>query len=251
MTYFAMSHYLIPEWPCPDHIKCASTLRFGGHSDGALQGFNLSPREPEQREAVLANRQQLREELALPNEPLWLHQVHGNHVIQADRFLNSPTPVAADASFTRIPGVVCSVLTADCLPVLLCNQQGTQVAAVHAGWRGLAAGILENAVAEFENPNQILAWLGPAIGPTAFEVGEEVRSEFLRFDTKAAIAFTPKCAGKWLADLYLLAKQRLQQQGVSQIYGGNFCTYTDTERFYSYRRKENVNGRMATLIYIV
>ncbi len=245
-----MSHYLIPEWPCPAQVKSAFTLRFGGHSDGDQHGFNLSAREPEQRESVLANRQQLKQELALPNDPIWLHQVHGNRVVQADLFLTSLTPIEADAAYTKVPGVVCSVLTADCLPVLLCDNQGEQVAAVHAGWRGLASGILENTLAEFTAPQQVLAWLGPAIGPTAFEVGEDVRTAFLTENPDAAIAFIPHHAGKWLADLYLLAKQRLHQQGVSQIYGGNFCTYTDIERFYSYRRKENVNGRMASLIYI-
>lgn len=261
-----MTHYLTPHWPAPPHIHACTSLRFGGHSSGPYSSFNLSSREPDDPQAVHSNRQQLRQELELTREPAWLQQVHGTEVIRAETVLafeitlrdgekhaSSEQTVAplADASFTSEPNVICAVLTADCLPLLLCNRQGTQVAAVHAGWRGLLAGVIEATLAQLAGAREDwLAWLGPAIGPTAFEVGDEVREAFMAKNSQASTAFQPLNPGKWLGNIYLLAQQRLEQQGITQIYGGGLCTYSDAQRFFSYRRDNGITGRMATLIHI-
>lgn len=256
-----MSHYLTPNWPAPPCIKAYTSLRFGGHSCDPYTSFNLSIREKDDPQAVNANRQQLREELELTREPSWLTQVHGTQVIRAEMvspFETAPSASSgqmvaplADASFTSEPNVACVVLTADCLPLLLCNQQGTQVAAVHAGWRGLLAGVIETTLSHLAGTkDDWLAWLGPAIGPTAFEVGDEVREAFTTQNGNANAAFQPIGKGRWLANIYLLAQQRLEQQGITQIYGGEFCTYSEVQSFFSYRRDNGITGRMATLIYI-
>ncbi|HVV68801.1 MAG TPA: peptidoglycan editing factor PgeF [Gammaproteobacteria bacterium] len=243
-----MLHYLFPNWPAPAHIKACTSLRFDGVSEGPYASFNLG-KGGDSPEAVIANRQRLMAELNLIHEPVWLKQVHGTHAIQADTMHAQSTE--ADASFTSVPNIVCAVITADCLPLLLCNTAGDQVAAIHAGWRGLAAGIIENTLSHLKQPqDQWLAWLGPAIGPSMFEVGEEVRQAFLQHDPKAQTAFKAKSHDKWLADLYALAKQRLHACGVSRIYGGGFCTYSDASRFYSYRRGQGKTGRMASLIWL-
>ena len=196
--------------------------------------------------AVAENRLRLGVGLALPAEPRWLTPVHGSVIAGAD---NAPG-CEADGSYSDRPGVVCAVLTADCLPVLLCDRAGREVAAVHAGWRGLAGGVIEAALDRFSAKTaDILAWLGPAIGPDAFEVGDEVREAFLADDPAAASAFRATRPGHWLADLYALARLRLARRGVTAVYGGGLCTYTDAERFYSFRR-EPVTGRMASLIWI-
>ncbi|OGO75683.1 MAG: hypothetical protein A2203_09640, partial [Chromatiales bacterium RIFOXYA1_FULL_46_5] len=181
----------------------------------------------------------------------WLNQVHGTHCVLLEQTDFSAGSVTADASTTKTKGVVSVVLTADCLPVLFCDAAGTQVAAAHAGWRGLVDGVLEQTLAQFTDPTTVMAWLGPAIGPTAFEVGDEVRLAFIEKDAKADAAFiaVPDKTGKWLADLYQLAALRLANAGVSQIYGGGFCTYTDAQGFYSYRR-DGQTGRMASCIWI-
>jgi YfiH family protein len=197
--------------------------------------------------AVAVNRRLLVEALNLPSEPRWLEQVHGIRVAGRDW---SPG-CAADAAVTDQPGEVCVVMTADCLPVLLCNRAGTRVAVAHAGWRGLAAGVLERSVAAFpDDPAEVMAWLGPAIGPDAFEVGEEVRRAFCANDPGAAVAFEPSVrSGHWLADLYALARRRLGACGVTAVYGGGECTYGDAERFFSFRR-DGTTGRMATLVWL-
>lgn len=185
---------------------------------------------------------------ALPSEPRWLSQVHGTHCVAAE---TAKTDEEADASVARAPGCVCAVLTADCLPVLLCDDQGQVVAAAHAGWRGLAAGVIEATLAAMAVPGQrVLAWLGPAIGPCCFEVGADVVTAFVGGDTGAADAFRPIGDGKWLCDLYALARRRLAALGVERVSGGDFCTFSDVDRFYSYRR-EKQTGRMASLIWIV
>ena len=195
--------------------------------------------------AVARNRELLR--AFLPAEPKWLKQIHGTAVANADILQDA---VEADAAVAFKPGAVCAVLTADCLPVLFCDRQGTRVAAAHAGWRGLAAGVLEASVAAMQcDPADIMVWLGPAIGPQAFEVGEEVREAFVRDLPAAAAAFVPGQPGKWQADIYVIARLRLARAGVSQIYGGGLCTYTDAGRFYSYRR-DKATGRMASLIWL-
>lgn len=195
---------------------------------------------------MAARRAELRRHL--PGEPVWLSQVHGTRCVEAEA---SAPGVEADASVARTPGVVCAVLSADCLPILLCDEAGCAVGAVHAGWRGLAAGVLEAAVAAMAIPGErLLAWLGPAIGPTAFEVGDEVRAAFVTDDPAAADAFVAGRPGKWGCDLYALARRRLRARGVERVFGGRFCTFSEAGRFYSYRR-EGVTGRMASLIWTV
>jgi YfiH family protein len=197
---------------------------------------------------VLHNRQLLRERLGLTQEPFWLSQVHGNRVVAASAM---STGVAADASYSRETGLACVVMTADCLPVVLCDRQGTVVAAAHAGWRGLAAGVLEATLAAMEvQPEELLAWLGPAIGSNAFEVGDEVREVFVDDHPGSAVCFAANSNGRWLANLVELARQRLQALGVRWIYGGHWCTFADSRRFFSHRRDRGRTGRMASLIWL-
>jgi YfiH family protein len=241
-----MLKFIRPNWPAPAHVRTYSTTRIGGHSKPPYHELNLADHVGEET-AVAANRALLVQCLNLPSVPVWLKQVHGIHVVTA-----TPDHIncAADASIATKPGQVCVVLTADCLPVLFCDRAGRCVAAAHAGWRGLAGGILEATLQRFSVPTQdILVWLGPAIGPQVFEVGKEVRAAFVDYLPQAEEAFTPTRDGHWLADLYLLARQRLAHQGVTAVFGGDFCTYTDIKRFYSYRR-DKVTGRMASLIYL-
>lgn len=238
---------ITPNWPAPPQVKAYTTTRHGGVSHPPYDSFNLAEHVGDDAQAIANNRAILAETLKLPTEPIWLNQVHGTQAIAAQpTYFNC----SADATYTNQLGQVCVVLTADCLPVLVCDRHGTTVAAAHAGWRGLAAGILEATLQHFQVPAQdILVWLGPAIGPQVFEVGDEVRTTFIQVLPSAQSAFTPSRPGHWLANLYHLAQQRLSQQGVTHIYGGDFCTYTDPERFYSYRR-DKVTGRMASLIWL-
>ena len=228
-------------------MKSVITTRHGGVSHEGYASFNLADHVGDDPEAVKYNRKQLRVDLELPTEPCWLQQVHGTRVINA----GSPVEgLEADGSFALQPGVVCAVMTADCLPVLLSDREGTRVAALHAGWRGLAAGILEQGVEVLGvSPEQLLAYLGPAIGPQAFEVGDEVRQDFFDHDPKAAEAFKPAGSGKWMADIYLLARQRLNARGLENIHGGQRCTFLEEADFFSYRR-DRTCGRMASLIWI-
>jgi YfiH family protein len=207
--------------------------------------MNLGDHVGDTFSAVKHNRQLLKP--LLPSEPIWLKQVHGIEVIDAAHAVGA---AQADASISRHPGVVCVVMTADCLPVLLCDEQGTVVAAVHAGWRGLCEGIIEQTVRHMNVPSQqLMAWMGPAIGPHAFEVGDEVRTAFVSHLAESATAFVPGIPGKWLADIYQLARLRLQALGIPRIFGGERCTYTEHNQFFSYRR-EGITGRMASLIWI-
>jgi YfiH family protein len=239
--------FIRPEWPAPPRVKACVTTRRGGVSDSPYDSFNLAEHVGDTASAVAANRRRLHEALALPTEPRWLAQVHGTTVLPA---ASAGPGCEADASFTTRPGVVCAVLTADCLPVLLCDRGGGVIAVAHAGWRGLAAGVLEASVAALGLPGEsLLAWLGPAIGPGAFEVGDEVREAFMALEPSAQAAFRPSPSGRWLADLYALARQRLAMCGVHAVYGGDYCTYTDAARFYSYRR-DGRTGRMATLMWL-
>lgn len=240
-----MTDWIIPDWPAPASVRALVTTRDGGVSDGPYASMNLATHVGDDPAAVAENRRRLRDRI--PAEPSWLSQVHGVAVVRAEC---AAEDAEADAAFTRQKGRACAVLTADCLPVLLCNDAGTVVCAAHAGWRGLAGGVIESAVrAMDEPPARLLAWLGPAIGPQAFEVGAEVRAAFLAHAPAAAAAFVPKANGKWLADLYRLAGQRLGALGVSRVFGGGFCTYHETARFYSFRR-EKTTGRMASLIWM-
>lgn len=236
---------ITPGWPAPPNVHAAATTRQGGVSQPPYNSLNLGDHVGDDPAAVAENRRRLREALALPAEPRWLNQVHGVCAVDAT---DVAAPCKADASISRQPGVVCAVLTADCLPLLLCDRVGTRVAAVHAGWRGLLDGIVETTVAQLGS-DELLAWLGPAIGPAAFEVGDEVRDAFISADTTASEAFIPSPGGRWLADIYALARGRLHRAGVDAIYGGEHCTYTEAERFYSYRR-DGVTGRMASLVWL-
>lgn len=238
---------IIPDWPVAANVKAVTTTRTGGVSQQPYQGLNLGLHVGDKAEDVQRNRQLLQQQLGLDESPAWLNQIHSSRVLVLDAPL--ATVPDADGSYTRETGIACTVMTADCLPVLLCDKAGTQVAAVHAGWRGLADGIIEAALEKFTVPaGQILAWMGPAIGPDAFEVGGEVREQFVAAMPQAEQAFRPH-GNKWLADLYLLARQRLQQFGVTEIYGGESCTFGEPEQFYSYRR-DGVTGRQASLIWL-
>jgi YfiH family protein len=240
--------FIEPNWPAPKHIKAYTSLRTGGVSQMPYDQFNLGDHVGDDAHKVAANREILKKTLQLPNDPIWIQQVHGVDVVAA-------TPEnkerAADASFTNENQQICAVLTADCLPILLCDRKGTHVAAIHAGWRGLLNGVIETTLATMNlDTHEILAWLGPAIGPNHFEVGNEVRDAFLNHNSEASTAFKPSPNQRWMADLYALARMRLAKQGITAIYGGDYCTYTDANLFYSYRRDGGKTGRMATLIWI-
>lgn len=237
---------IIPDWPAPASVRALTTTRHGGVSLPPYDSLNLGDHVGDEPLAVAENRRRLCVGAGLPGEPRWLSQVHGTGCCDATLV---PTGTEADAQFATRPGVVCAVLTADCLPLLLCDAGGTRVAAVHAGWRGLLNGVIENSIQAMGAGSELLAWLGPAIGPGAFEVGEEVRHAFVTHAPRAAAAFAPAGAGKWRADIYRLAHQRLAACGISRVYGGEFCTYSDSERFYSYRR-DGQTGRLASLIWL-
>ena len=238
---------LVPDWPAPAGVRAAVTTRRGGVSEPPHGSLNLGARTADDPEAVAENRRRLRRALGLPEEPRWMAQVHGTAVVRAEAVERDATE--ADAAVTGERGIVCAVLTADCLPVLLCDDRGQAVAAAHAGWRGLAAGVLERTVAAMPvSPARLLAWLGPAIGPEAFEVGTEVREAFLAAAPGATVAFRPSPAGRWPADLPRLARRRLTACGVERIHGVGLCTCTDAARFHSHRR-DGPSGRMASLIW--
>lgn len=239
--------WLVPEWPAPSAVRACVTTRAGGVSEGPYASLNLAEHVGDVPDHVAENRRRLIAALHLPAMPLWLGQVHGTAAVNA---VTAKPGCEGDASHADRPGAVCAALTADCLPVLLCDTGGKRVAAVHAGWRGLLGGVIENAVLALHRPgSQLLAWLGPAIGPRAFEVGEEVRAAFIAEDPAAAAEFAPSPAGRWLADIYGLARRRLARVHVEAIYGGHWCTVSDAARFYSYRR-DGVTGRMASLIWL-
>lgn len=245
------AEWITPDWPAAPHVRAVSTTRHGGIGEGSYASLNLSDYVGDAIDTVAHNRARLMQTLRMPSPPRWLRQVHGTRVLRVDASPQNETPPEADASVTQAGGVVCVVQTADCLPVLLCDRGGTTVAAVHAGWRGLAQGVIDAALAQLQVPNdQVLAWLGPAIGPAAFEVGDDVRDVFLAADENTAVAFHQRAAGKWQADLYQLARLRLQRLGVANVYGGGWCTVTERERFFSYRRDGAKTGRMATLIWL-
>jgi YfiH family protein len=239
--------FIVATWPAPANVKALTTTRRGGASIGAYASFNLGDHVGDDPGAVARNRSTLRETLALAAEPSWLKQVHGIDVIEAGF---GETGMVADGSYTAMMGAVCAVLTADCLPVFLCDRAGSKVALLHAGWRGLASGIVEAGVLAMRTAGEdLLAWLGPAIGPDAYQVGEDVRAAFAGHDAAAAAAFHPDGAGKWLADVYALARARLMAMGVTAVYGGEHCTFGERERFFSYRR-DGATGRMASLIWL-
>jgi YfiH family protein len=238
--------FIEPDWPVPASVRAAVTTRLGGVSAGRYATLNLATHVGDDPDAVAENRRRLRAALALPSEPFWLAQVHGREVA----ILPGPMPARADAAVTFGQGVVCAVLVADCLPVLLAGRRGDRVGIAHAGWRGLAAGVVEATVRALgARPDELVAWLGPCIGPQAFEVGPEVRAAFLAQDAEAAQDFRAGGAGKFLADLAGLARRRLAACGLREIHGGGLCTHADPARFFSYRR-DGETGRMAALIWL-
>ena len=237
-------NWLTPDWPAPASVRACVTTREGGVSEAPFDSLNLGDHVDDRPEAVAENRRRLTDHFSI--KPAWLQQVHGIAVVHAD-----PGIVATgDASWTATPGIACAAMTADCLPALFCNRAGTRVAAAHAGWRGLAAGVLEATLDSLDVPAaEVLVWLGPAIGPKAFEVGPEVREVFINQLPEAESAFVPSLnAGKFMADIYKLARLRLAVRGVTAVYGGDFCTVTDP-RFFSYRRASRT-GRFASLVWL-
>ena len=234
-----------PDWPAPTQVRAWFSQRTGGISRDAYASLNLAAQVGDEQERVSENRRRLSTELELPGEPQWLEQVHGNRIVNLDDAWEGQ----ADGAVTGRPGVVCAVLTADCLPVLIAARSGARVAAVHAGWRGLLHGVLPAALAAMATPPaDNLAWLGPCIGADAYEVGDEVRAAFVNADPGTAAAFRANERGRWQADLPALARRQLETLGVNGVYGGKLCTFSDPERFFSHRR-EAPCGRMATLIW--
>ncbi len=239
--------WLDADWPAPPGVRAGQTLRNGGVGAAPFDSLNLATHVGDDPEAVAANREHLRVALQFGNEPQWLRQVHG---VRAVRLPAADPEPEADAAWTTRPGLACAVLTADCLPVLFSAIDGSVVAAAHAGWRGLANGVLESTIAAMATPPaQLQAWLGAAIGPAAFEVGPEVRARFIDQDAALATCFERGRADRWFADLHALARGRLRRAGIAAVYGGNHCTYSEPELWFSYRRTPCC-GRMASLIWI-
>lgn len=230
--------------------RVLATTRRGGVGTGTWSTFTLGAAADAIDAGLSINRHRLRRLLDLPADPIWLRQEHGNRCVEMDGS-ESPDRIEADAAWTARPGVVCAVLTADCLPVAVADRNGRAVGVAHAGWRGLANGVIEALLAAVPvDPPDLIAWLGPAIGPAAFEVGPEVRDAFMSVDPGAAAAFQPGAGDRWHADLYELARHRLRALGVNSIEGGGFCTFSDPERFFSHRRAGGPTGRMATLVWL-
>lgn len=242
-----MMPWIVPDWPAPGGVRALSTFRSGGASTAPYASLNLGGHVGDLAAAVAENRRRLAAAAALPAEPQWLTQVHGTTVSDLD----APAPLGpADACFTRKLKRVCAILTADCLPVLFAADSGDLVAAAHAGWRGLAGGVIAATVAALPvGPSKLMAWLGPAIGPQHFEVGAEVREALLNADPGAESAFQPNVRGRYMADLAALARRRLAAVGVTRVYGGDQCTFADRDRYFSHRR-DGVTGRQATLIWL-
>lgn len=234
--------FIEADWTLPTSIHALTTLRGGGFSSGPYASMNPARHVGDDAVSVAGNRRLLRERLGLPTGPFWLQQKHGARVVRAEMGGAN----VADGSFSAAKGVVCAVMTADCLPVLLCNPDSGMIAAVHAGWRGLLAGVIESAMQSIGNGG--MAWMGPAIGPDAFEVSTEVRDRFLKKSVMFESTFRPGKGQKWLFDIYAAARSVLSGCGAGQVFGGDYCTYSDSERFFSYRR-DGACGRMASLIW--
>lgn len=238
---------IVPDWPAPARVRSAFTLRTGGVSVSPYDALNLGAHVGDAKEAVAENRRRVRDRLGVPAEPVWLQQVHGIEVADLDAAVE---PMRADAAVTRLPGRVCVIQVADCMPVLFAARDGSAVGAAHAGWRGLAGGVLEETVRKLAvPPQQLISWLGPTIGQDHFEVGDDVRSAFVLRDPDAASAFETNARGRWQCDLYALARRRLSALGVQDVSGGGWCTYADAARFFSFRR-DGQCGRMAALIWM-
>ncbi|MDH5230558.1 MAG: peptidoglycan editing factor PgeF [Gammaproteobacteria bacterium] len=245
-----LNNWILPDWDAPANVAAISTSRAGGFSEGDYASLNLALHVGDAADTVRRNRDFLKNLAALPNEPIWLQQIHGKGLLNLDTALSPENIPEADGSFTGQTGRVCVVMTADCLPILLCDRQGSWVAALHGGWRGLQQGIIQQAIRQYPGePQQLLAWLGPAIGPDAFEVGQDVFDAFAQLHTDFTDAFKFKSSQHYWADIYEIARIQLAQLGVYAISGGDYCTYHDSERFFSYRRQQNT-GRMATLCWL-
>ena len=238
-----MPDYITPDWPAPANVHAASTTRQGGVSKSSYDSFNLALHVEDEPVDVAANRRTLREDLSLPSEPFWLEQVHSAIAVEA-----GSEQRRADACWSSEAGQVCAVMTADCLPLLFCDRQGTRVAACHAGWRGLVNGVIPATVDCFEEAEDLLVWLGPAIGAAAFQVGKDVYDAVIALDAHHAAAFEQQDDEHWLCDIYRVARGVLENCGVSAVYGGDDCTHDDADRFFSYRR-DGACGRMASLIW--
>lgn len=239
------------DWPAPENVQAFTTTRKNGFSTDTYAGLNLAQHVEDNVAVVDRNRDFLAKHFDLPSAPLWLQQTHSNTVILADDYQNTATPPEADASWTSNTGVVCAVLTADCLPVLFTSKQGDRVAAAHAGWRGVENGIISRCFAATGiTPEDCLVWLGPAIGAGVFEVGAEVYDAFVQKNPENVVAFKQKDEQHWLCDIYQLARIELQQLGIQSVYGGGLCTYSDEANFYSFRRDGAQTGRMASLIWL-
>jgi polyphenol oxidase len=239
--------YIQPDWPAPPNVVAVATTRSGGVSLGPYATLNLGSHVGDDARAVAENRKRVREALRLSCEPTWLNQVHGTNVVEAGTSIQIPT---ADASVAFSPGRVCVVLTADCLPIVFCDDSGTRVAVAHAGWRGLVGGVVSATVQTLAiPPDRLIAWLGPAIEQSAFEVGDEVRQQFIERDPTHVSAFDKNHRQRWQADIYALARGELRGQGVHKVYGGGFRTFADTELFFSYRR-DGTTGRMGTMVWL-
>ncbi|HEX7466344.1 MAG TPA: peptidoglycan editing factor PgeF, partial [Usitatibacter sp.] len=238
---------IAPDWPAPTRVRAFVTTRHGGVSGGEYASLNLGARGGDDPRNVASNRLVVRDHL--PSMPRWMAQAHGTAVCDLDA-IGDHDVATADAAVTGTPGTVGVVLTADCMPLFVADRGGTRVGVAHAGWRGMAAGVIENAVSSLGvDPREVVAWMGPTIGPTAFEVGPEVREAFVAADPGARAAFMPHAAGKFMADLYALARRRLARAGVREVHGGGFCTYRETQRFFSYRRVAE-SGRMGAFIWM-
>lgn len=250
MAVLNESSFIVPDWPAPPAVRAIATTRIGGVSREPYAHFNLGDHVGDQLGAVARNRESLRLQLGLDSAPRWLNQIHGTTVVDVATAGLRPK---ADGCIASAPGQVCVVLTADCLPVLLCDRDGRHVAALHAGWRGMAAGVIEAGVGVLARagapPPTLLTWLGPAIGPQAYEVGDDVRDAFLRTDAGASEAFRESRPGHWFFDLCGAARRRLTALGVTEVHGGQWCTLADPHRFFSHRR-DGVTGRQATLIWL-
>ncbi len=239
--------FIQPEWPAPSYVKAYTTLRTGGSSAPPFNDFNLGLHTGDDEQTVMANRKLLQQSLHIPQEPVWLNQTHSNIVVEAkpENYLQN-----ADASFSNHANQVCVVMTADCLPILCCSTKEPFVSAIHAGWRGLASGIINKALDKIPFLENLLVWLGPAIGPQHFEVGEDVYEAFTSLNPKNQTAFRRSSPKKWLANIYELARIQLADLGISQIYGGTHCTFNQSDLFFSYRRDKGKTGRMASLIWL-
>lgn len=238
---------LLPGWPAPANVRAAMTTRVGGVSRPPFDSFNVARHTEDDPDAVAANRRRLVARLGLTREPVWLHQVHGNDIVRADQVSDAP---AADASWTDVPGVACAVLVADCLPVLLTDRAGARVGAAHGGWRGLASGILETTVAAMGGrPEELMAWLGAAIGPDAFEVGPEVKKAFVDRWPETETAFRTGNDDRHFCDIYAIARIQLRELGITSVHGGDHCTVSEPGAFYSFRR-DGLTGRMAALVWL-